>query len=738
MSRIGLEHRIALFLVALSPLLISSGARADSASPARVVVAPLVYEMPRIDGRLDDEVWASTAAVSNFVQTEPRGGEPATQRTEVHIAYTAEALLIGARLEDREPSRIVANEYRRDADLEADDAFEVYLDTFRDRRNAFYFATNPVGAQRDALVRNEGAVLNWEWDGVWDVACSRDEGGWTAELAIPFATLRFRPDQTDGWGLNLGRLIARSREQSYWAPIDRDWGFDARWRVSEYGVLKGLTEARPGGRIQLKPYVLGGAEHDLLDAPDDIDFTNDVGIDAKLAVSSTLMADITVNTDFAQVESDQEQVNLTRFPLFFPEKREFFLENAGLFHVGELVRFEEPPSTLLFFSRRIGLYEDEYEVPILAGARLTGKLGRFDIGAFDIVTREATIVEENTTVPQTNFAALRVKRDIFARSSVGALALSKSPAEEGASNHVLAADATIAPGPNTRFYGFASKSFTPGLTGSSHAVGVEGNWQNDKAAISGTYVDIGDDFNSEMGFLARTGIRKYRGGAYLSPRPGRAGIRQAFFGIDHTYITDREGRLESQVNSIGPFIIFENGAFLFGGWMNIAEGLTEPFEIRDGVEIPVGAYRFNQGMFQYLGDRSRRFSVSGGGSWGGFYDGTIRSFNVGGRLRAHPRIILSLEYFRNDVELPTEGGDFVTNLVVSRAILAFSPRAYIRALFQYNDDDEQAAANVLFRYTYRPGADIFVVYNEQRDTGLPTWSADNRELLIKMTLYFAF
>lgn len=704
-------------------------------TPRPNAVAAPVEEMPRIDGRLDDAVWRTAAVVSNFIQTEPDGGQAATQPTQVFIAYTAQTLLIGARLADNEASRIVASEYRRDAMLDADDSFEVFLDTFRDKRNAFYFATNPVGIQLDALVRNEGALLTYEWDGVWEVACTRDEEGWTAEMAIPFSTLRFRPDDAEGWGVNFGRLVARNREESYWAPMDRDWGFLAKWRVSEFGALTGIEGVRPGGRMQLKPYALGGAERDFLLDTENAELKTEVGLDAKVAVSPTLMADFTVNTDFAQVESDQSQVNLTRFPLFFPEKREFFLENAGLFLVGEQVRFEGPPSTLLFFSRRIGLYDDEFEVPIIGGARLTGKLGRYDIGAFDIVTNEIQIDEE-TFLPRTNYGAVRVKRDIFARSSVGGMFLSKTPAEEGSSNQVVAADASLVPNDNTAIHGFASKSFTPGLTGSSHAAGIDGNWTTDKGFVGASYVDIGDDFNSEMGFIQRTGIRKFRGGAFASPRPERAGIRQIFFGVDEIYIADREGKLESQFTSVGPFILFDNGSMLMGAWTNLAEGLTEPFEIRDDVEIPIGKYRWNQGVLQYMGDRSRRISVNGGLVFGGFYSGTIRSFNLSGRFRPHRRLTLSLEYYRNKIDLPIEGGRYTTNLVVSRAVFAFSSRAYIRGLFQYNDDEKEAGANVLFRYTYRPGADLFVVYNEERDTSFVQTAAKQRELLVKMTFYF--
>jgi len=700
----------------------------------REVVATLVNEMPLLDGRLDEALWQKAGLADGFIQREPREGEAAEQPTEVRIAYTERHLLIGARMRDSDPSRIVATEYRRDGLLDADDSFEVFLDTFHDRRNAFYFATNPAGAQRDGLVRNEGATLTWEWDGVWDVACNRDAQGWTAEMVIPFSTLRFRPDSEEGWGLNFGRLVARTREESYWAPITLDMGYFGKWRVSAFGALEGITEAVPGGRLKLKPYILGGAEHDLDDEPNDVDFERNVGIDAKVALGSTLVADLTVNTDFAQAESDQEQVNLTRFALFFPEKREFFLENAGLFQIGEQIQPMEPATTLLFFSRRIGLYDDEEPVPILGGARLTGRVGPYEIGAFDIVTSR-TRIDEDTVVPQTNFAAARVKRDILSRSSIGGLLLAKSPADEGSSNQVVAADATIAFSENGVVNGFASKSFTPGLSGASHALGAIGSWENERGGAFGSFVDIGDDFNSEMGFLQRTGIRKYRGGAGLIRRPQFAGIRQFMFFNDHTYITEQNGELESQVNTLGPMIVFNNGAILMGGWMNLAEGLSEPFEIRDGVEIPIGSYRFNQAMMQYMGDRSRRVSVRGGFVYGGFFNGRLRSLNLGGRLKPHQRLSLEVDYFRNHILLPLEGGDFKTNLVVARAIVAFSPKAFVRALLQVNDDEEEARANILFRYTYRPGADLFVVYNEERGIGGVGPTVKNRQLLVKLTVY---
>ncbi len=694
-----------------------------------------VDEEPRIDGVFDEAFWQRATAATDFIQSEPQAGEPATLKTEVRLVYTENALLIGARLFDTEPERVVGTEYRRDAPLEAEDSFEIFLDTFRDGRNAFYFATNPVGARLDGLMRNEGSVLNFEWDGVWDVAAVRDASGWTAEIAIPFNTLRFSPDRAAGWGLNFGRRVARTREESYWAFISPEWGFNAKWRASAYGQLRGLGEMSSGGRLKLKPYALGGAQRDYEES-DTAEATITGGLDAKISLSSALNLDITLNTDFAQVESDQEQVNLTRFPLFFPEKREFFLENAGLFRIGEITRPFEPAATLLFFSRRIGLSEDGDEIPIIGGARLTGKLGGTEIGAFHIVTNDAVIDDE--FFPQAGYSSVRVKQDIFARSSVGGMFLNKSPATEGTGlgdNRLAVADLNLAATTNTTVNAFFAKSRTPGLEGSDHAASVHADWVTDAASIYGDYVDVGDDFNSEMGFVPRTGIRKYRSQVYWSPRPQALGMRQIFMGNNHEYITDREGNLQSQLNSLGPFILFDNGSVLFGGWDYNAEGLDEPFEIRDDVEIPVGEYHFNRFNVGFNFDQSRRIAPSGFYSDGDFYNGTLRTISVGADTKPHNRVRLSAFYLRNDVALPIEGGVFATNLFIFRGIIAFSPRAFVRALVQFNDDSQETLANVLFRYTYRPGSDLFIVYNEDRDTaGSPSFPK-RRELIVKLTFY---
>lgn len=675
--------------------------------------------------------------MGDFIQREPHNGDAASERTEVRVVHTGSTLFIGARLYDRQAGRVVATVYQRDGELTSDDTFEVYLDTFHDRRNAFYFATNALGTERDGLVRNEGEDLNWQWDGVWSVATSRDADGWTVEMSIPFSTLRFNGSAVQEWGLNFGRLLARSREDSYWVPLSRQFGYFGKWRVSAYGSLQGVSGIESNGRIRLWPFAVGGYDRDWEEPQREPNgMTGQLGIDAKIALGSSIGADLTYRTDFAQVESDQQQVNLTRFPLFYPEKRTFFLENAGLFQVGERRDVFEPPSTLLFFSRRIGLSEDGDVIPIIGGARLTGKTGPWDFGAFDIVTDQANFGED-ANFPRTNFAAVRVKRDVFRRSTVGAFYLSKTPADEGGSNQVAAMDANFAFGESFSLMGFAARSHTTGWTGSSNAFNIDAAMNKDRYGWRLAYADIGDDFNSEMGFLQRTGVRKYHGSQYLTFRPERRGVRRVFLEVAGNYITDRENRLQTLNASAGPFVVFSDGSFLFASFVRNAEGLTEPFELRDDVEVPVGTYRGNQFLLQYMGSRSRRVSFRGGINAGAFYGGTLGSYTAGVEGRPHQRLNLGLEYSRNNVDVPVNGGIFQTNLAIGRATFAFSPRSYLRALVQWDDDSREMRTNVMYRFIYKPGADFYLVYDETQGILGDLPHDKQRKLVAKMTFYFA-
>nr|MQY60220.1 hypothetical protein [bacterium] len=354
-----------LYFFAVSLFILFSPFLFGQDSEALQITALKISQPITVDGYLKETLWKRAHFVNNFIQKEPNEGAPATEPTEIRVLFDDLYLYIGVVCFDSQPEKIVANEMRRDGELQNDDYFEVFIDASHDHRNAFYFAVNPLGARRDALIRDEGSNINWNWDGIWIAKAKRTERGWTAEIAIPFYTLRFKKSKNQTWGINFGRHIARKREEIYWSPILRDYGWFGKYKVSYCGHLQGLENLNKGNRIQLMPYLIGGGIQE--EEEDSLSRSGDLGLDLKYRLTSNLTADMTVNTDFAQVEADQEQFNMTRFSLFFPEKRGFFLEGADIFRVGERYRAYEPPSTLLFFSRTIGLSEDGREIPVIGG-----------------------------------------------------------------------------------------------------------------------------------------------------------------------------------------------------------------------------------------------------------------------------------------------------------------------------------------------------------------------------------
>ncbi len=721
-------RRTALAWLLAAPAGLAGASPAAAPAHPRSLAAPLLEVLPLVDGRLEEPLWTRAGVARDFIQAEPREGAAATLPTEVFVFYTRDALVIGARLEDSHPDRVVAREYRRDANLDSDDNFTVVLDTYHDHRNAFFFTTNAAGTRKDGLVQNEGADLNTEWDGVWQVGSRRTESGWSTEIVIPFETLRF-PAGAAEFGVNFGRQVARTREQTFWAPISNDWGFNAMWRISAYGLLTGLEHAEPGGRLKLKPFGVSG----IRSSGGEREGTLDGGLDAKVALGSNLNLDVTVNTDFAQVEADEQQVNLTRFELFFPEQRDFFLENAGLFQVGETSLPFEPPQMLLFFSRRIGLSDDGEIVPILGGARLTGKLGATDVGAFHI--RQEELAGETGA---TGFSALRLRRDVLARSSIGVLALDRS--ETGVGSHRLAAaDFSWAPAGAARVNGFAAKSATEGAEGRESAFGLHAEATNDRWLLSADYTDIGEGFESQLGFVPRTGIRKIKVNGLWNPRPGRFGIRQIFFGPDFLRISETDGTVQTQNVAIGPYLLFDNGSSAFFNVGRSVEGLSESFSLREGVVIEAGEYVTRQLVGMFESSESRRLSGNLFTMTSGFFGGTLRVFSPGIAFRPHPRVRFRWNYSRSEIRLPQPGGAFDTNLLILRGFAALSPDAYIRGLLQWNRDaeDDNFSGNIQLRWTYAPGSDLYLVYTERRSLFADAAEPDRRELLVKATWYWS-
>jgi uncharacterized protein DUF5916 len=704
----------------------------------RLVVAAEAHGPITLDGVLEEAAWQSASPASEFVQAEPREGQPATEPTEVRLVFDRDALYIGVICYDRGASALIINDIRKDFIAGEQDTFEVILDTFADRRNGFVFVTNPLGAKSDAQIANEGREVNTSWDAVWSVATNISADGWSAELRIPFKTLRFERGDDKIWGVNFSRRIRRKNETDYWSAVPRVYNL---YRASLGGTLSGLPDASQGRNLRLKPWLAtnstravgGAAFHDRQQA----------GLDVKYGVTPSLTLDLTVKPDFAQAEADEQQVNLTQFSLFFPEKREFFLENSGMFYFGDIpresrvgnARFSPPEEEmLLFFSRRIGLTPAGEEIPITAGGRLTGRAGGFGVGAMTIQT------ESSGDRPGDNYTVLRARRDILRNSDIGAIFLSRQSAgASGDENEVVGIDA------NFRFIrafslnGFATRSFTPGVNGGDLAAKGSATWNDNFIHGQYSFLTVGDNFRDDIGFIKRTGVRKHFVDFGVRPRPAwlrKYGIREFHPHTRFNVYTDQSNQEVSHTNHAAAAWFFERGGYLELQWNPRFERILTPFKIRPDQAFAPGAYSWNEYVLELETDHSRKISASALVTSGGFWTGTQQSMKVGVVYRPSYHLTLDTALQRNDIVLPVPMHPFVTNLMTSRIGYAFNTRTFLDTLLQYNTDLKQFSANVRLDVIHRPLSDLFVVYNEQQFT-----SGDvrpGRGLIVKYTHMFAF
>ncbi|UCE07506.1 MAG: carbohydrate binding family 9 domain-containing protein [bacterium] len=699
-----------------------------------------IDESIHIDGHLAEMVWQKATAIDRFIQREPEERAPVSERTEVRIFYNEDNLYIGFKCWDSEADRIIANEMRRDMVLLNNDCVEIYLDTYHDHRTAFLFSTNPLGAQRDGIITAEVSdeEQNWDWNGVWDNASQIDSSCWTAEIAIPFKTLRFHGGEEIIWGINFARYIPRKREEAFWTPILRDYGWFGKYRVSAYGHLTGFHELGHPQKLEFKPFVLSGVQREFEQGlPYKREFN--LGLDAKYHLTPNLTADITWNTDFAQVEADQEQVNLTRFELFFPEKRDFFLEGAGIFRFGERSFSPVFPASVLFFSRRIGLSEDNEIVPLFGGVKITGKASRYNIGMLNMVADRTNYInddDEQVTIPRTNFSVLRIKKDILSNSSIGFIGLSKESIDDKSYNRNVGIDGNIFLTKNAQFSGFLAKTFSPGIEKHDGAAYVDFLYMDDFWTVFLAQNTIQDDFNAEMGFVPRTGIRKTQFNFGISPRPKVLNIRQVSLFNDFNYYTNQHGRLETRTNFFGIFSLFQNGANLIAIFSQNYERLTEDFEIHDGVIIQPAIYRYNNAFLWYESDRSKAISAKMIMNFGNFYDGNIYSTEFEANFKLDSRLSMNFLFNHNDVKL--NAGKFKTNIIGTRILYTFSPQLFAKAFIQWNDDSETILGNFLVHFIHTPGSDLFFVFNEELDTSGNKLSTNNRVLLMKFNYLLNF
>lgn len=716
---------LALFGVLWIPCATASAAGDESERTPRVLRAAALDTDPVLDGNiLSDAAWAGIPVGEGFVQTTPDEGEPSSQRTEVRVAFNADTLWIGVVCFDDDPSSIIVSDSRRDASLEETDSVRVILDTFRDRRNGFVFGTNPAGIEYDAQVAGEGNggfSNNLDWDADWRVATHTGDHGWSAEFAIPFRTLRYSGGAEQTWGLNVQRNIRRRNEESYWAPLPRQFDLE---RLSLAGDLEAV-QVPPQRNLKVIPYVLGSASEggDL----DDRETDTEAGVDVKYSITPSLTLDATINTDFAQVEADEQQINLDRFNLFFPEKRPFFLENAGQFSVGVEQEIE------LFFSRRIGLGNNGGVVPIEGGLRLSGKAGSSTNVGLLLMRADAV----DGVVPETDYAVARLNHEFENRSSLGGIFVQRR-GDSGDDNSTYAIDGQWGIGDNGQIRGFVAQTDTPGEEADEYAFRIGGGASSEDWDWGVNYTEVAEGFNPEVGFLSRDDYRKFDFRVLRRHRPkdfwGLHEVRphisyRGFWGIDDDFQETGFLHVDNHWEWPSGFEIHTGVNFTREG---VREG--EAFEIADGVTVDAGTYDHEEAQLVLITNQGAPLSLTTRVVVGGFFGGDRLTVRPTVRYRVGETFTSDLSWSYNDIDLP--GGAFETNLGRLRMTYSFTPKISLQALLQYNDRTDEVSTNLRFAWLQDANAGLFVVYNEIRETGGLAILDPQRALIVKYSRLF--
>ncbi len=727
----------------------SANTDGNAAAAPLAATAVRVERSPRLDGDvLGDSAWASVTPLTAFWQTTPDEGQPATEKTEVRINFTADTLYFGIVCYDRNPKQIIVSGSRRDSPLDETDCFQIIMDTYLDRQNGFVFGTNPAGIEYDGQVTKEGegsgtgpgsqqvgsgGGFNINWDGSWEVRTQTSEIGWSAEFAIPFRTLRYAKGSSQTWGVNFQRNIRRRNETSFWASLPRQFNL---YRLSQAGALTGI-EIPQQRNLKLTPYALGQGDRVIAQA-NGTDWHGEIGGDLKYSLTPSLTLDLTINTDFAQVEVDELQINLDRFNLFYPEKRPFFLENAGVSSVGS------PGEVEMFFSRRIGIAPNGTTVPIIGGARLSGKIAGTDIGLLDMQTDAVQDVTQAN-----NFAVVRVNRELPNRSAVGVMFVNRQGtgdlSPDNNYNRTFAADGRLGIGRYGLVSGYAARTATPGISGDQHAFRLATSYDSEAWLLQANYTEVGDYFNPEVGFLSR---RRPQAGVLVA-----SGYRKPDALIMHRYrpanfLKLHELRPHVSYRGFWNFQGFQETGFLhldnhwewksgyeFHTGVNFTrEGLTDSFEIYPGVVVPPGTYDHAEVQLVFITNKGAWWDYETTFTTGGFFGGERMALSQSLRMRYREIFNVELGWNRNDIVLP--GGSFVTNLARARLSYSFTPRIFLQGLLQYNDRDNLWATNLRLGWLQTANTGLFVVYNETRDTEDDALGLRDRSFIVKYSRLF--
>lgn len=701
-----------------------------------VITATRLAAPPSLDGLVQADEWAGVVPATEFWQVRPDEGRPATQATEVFLGYTDTALYIGVIAHDDNPAGIIVADSRRDSSLNDTDSFQVIIDGLRDGQNGFVFGTNPAGIEYDGQVNNEGAGgfrgggsgFNLNWDTSWEVRATIGDFGWSAEMEIPFRALRFGNAEEQTWGINFQRNIRRNNEVAYWAPLDRQYNL---YRVSEAGSVHGI-EVPDQRSLQITPYALNQHSRGG-NLPSGTHMDEEYGFDLKYAVTSSLTLDLTYNTDFAQVEVDELQVNLDRFSLFFPEKRPFFLENAGLFAVGN------PREAELFFSRRIGVGAGGTQLPIDGGARLTGKIGNnTNVGLLRMRTESISGVASRN-----DYSVARVNQELPNRSAVGFMLVERdgdgSLRNNGDDdiNRTYAVDGRWGVGEHGLVSGWLARTQTPGRSGDDHALGITGAYDGSEWSFRGGFSEVNEDFNPEVGFLSRREYRNYNARVQRTIRPDNLwGLHELRPHASFQGYWDLDGFWESGELHLDNHWEFESGMEIHTGMNLTRQGVKDAFEIVDGVTVPVGEYEHEEAQLVFQTNQGAALSFNVQSRIGGFFGGDRINLEPTLRYRIGEKFGSQLSWSYSDIDLPVPDGEFKVNVGRLRVSYSFTPRMSLQALVQYNERDDLIATNLRFSWLQSANAGFYLVYNDIDDRGIGAPGRKSRELIIKYSYIF--
>ena len=722
-------------LIRARPPIISPGDY-ESVRSKKVARAVRISEKITLDGRLEEPEWNLAEKATDFVEQQPHAGEISPDATEVRFLYDNDNLYVGVVLHDS--GRPVVTSMLYDFQPGESDNINIVIDSLHDHRSGFSFTTNPVGAKRDQQLSNDGTG-NLDWTGVWDVRSTMDDLGWTAEFVIPFKTLRFSNSSTQEWGLNIGRRSMRTKENSQWSPLPLRY---STFRVSLAGTLTGLEGIHQGRNLKIKPFIVATAAQTRLPTGELGTVQSlgrltgagrgyDGGVDLKFSLTPSVTLDGTYRTDFAHVEADQQQVNLTRFSLFFPEKRDFFLENAGTFTFGANLGYRPGQANLLpFFSRRIGLSSAGNPIPILGGSRVSGKVSQYDFGVLAMKT------ERSGAIPSNDFLVGRIKRNLFRNSWIGSIATSRNSNAPGDHNRVYGADAHFQFFQKLIVDSYLLQSDTPGKTGKNQARRFQTGWEDEQLLVALEYNDVQTNFDPQIGFVRRGNVGNYSEDLFWKPRFRRSDtVQYLTFQVSTDYYKGLSTqKVESRVQEASAGITFQNGGSIAFDALQTFDRLVKPFAIRPNISIAPGDYTYLQYTPSIHTNPSKKLSGIASYTWGDFWDGRQKSFSGEVALKANYHVNIDVTYGRNDVTV--SNGSFTTNLVGARFTYGFTPRSFLNAFVQYNADTHQVSSNIRFNITHRPLSDIYLVYNDTRDT--VSGQLVGRAFIVKFTNLFNF